>query len=303
MRSIQTYLTCAAVLSSKLVVQTEALEEQFPCSLNHSQEAVAFAEYAHCQPHSVLVPIPFPTNDLSIQRLHPSHVFMKRCLGLRGALCQPGTKEVVKVPVILEKCETNSEELCQRSCANIEMESHTSCVCGCPLQTKADCPPKKLIQDEDCSCQCEDQEGKEACLNHSNRTWDDDLCQCRCHTDLLRICPQGHVFDFFDTCSCVLWNEDILLQDMLTLGTEADENELKAAIAFSWELVVIMVLCCILFVLATITVLLLKRIALMSHKSYCKAQWPPHPDEGIASGNQSRRLSPIYVGLQHQSPY
>lgn len=108
---------------------------------------------------------------------------------------------------------------------------------------------------------------------------------------------------FFLNFSCVPWTEDILLQDLLSLETEADEVELKAALTISWELVIIMVLCCILFVLATVTVLLLKRISLMSHKSYYKAQWPPHHDETITSGNQNRRLSPIYVGLQHHSPY
>ena len=109
-----------------------------------------------CHPRTTVVEIPFPTGDLSVVQVYPSHVNMTRCLGRkapntflqnlnylpywysiegdcagdRSLHCRPTQTEKSLIPISVRKCPINGGK-CRTYCSNRLVENHISCTCGC----------------------------------------------------------------------------------------------------------------------------------------------------------------------------
>lgn len=172
------------------------------CSTEQMRSILGGGE-APCQPRPTIVTLQEQNGGLQV--LAPSHVEVNRCSGscpLAHFSCLPNTVKQVSVPVVLSP-NTLTHGRTSAMCDTVQVEEHTSCLCGCPVSPK-DCPSqdKHYFLPYECRCACKQEKGRGSCLSRG-WTWDPSSCSCRCPGSPYPVCPSGYVFDYEKSCSCI----------------------------------------------------------------------------------------------------
>jgi len=190
------------VSCSRSFESNESTEE---CSRSHILSAVNNS--FHCQPMLKVIKLDIPGNG-SFTQMTPRFISAMRC----GGGCHSGFHSCTsqstlarKVPVLLSSCGLDVG-LCEKSCASLEVEEHTSCICGCPLEAQNErCGPRQQFSKKKCQCECKEEKEYSLCRDQG-RIWDAEKCICRCPRQAVRPCSTGLTFDMA-TCSCISQEE------------------------------------------------------------------------------------------------
>ncbi|XP_047518075.1 balbiani ring protein 3-like isoform X1 [Pieris napi] len=114
----------------------------------------------------------------SFLQVTPSHVWVKRCVGLcsygpTGSQCTPTKTRKEHIPVRIFDLKTKRE-----SCSTYEMVVHESC--GCCVSGAKECSAPKIFNPRKCSCQCPNMNERRNCLKkrNMNMKWNRSKCTC-----------------------------------------------------------------------------------------------------------------------------
>ncbi len=90
------------------------------------------------------------------------------------------------------------------TCAELEVEEHSACTCGCRV-SESDCGHNQYFSANVCRCECTDREAIATCFleddGRGEKVWDPINCRCRC-TESYRECSSGYIYDQTNTCRC-----------------------------------------------------------------------------------------------------
>lgn len=151
---------------------------------------------ASCRARKQLVPLPpGPPDVLRFPRL----VELERCHGAcqyDALLCRPTRTEPVVVQVVSVNV-SSGKPVAQ--CAEVEMEKHVKCRCGCRVQ-RSHCSEHQVYVASECACRCPGPKLTHQC-NGLNHVWDPLRCRCAC-IDGEQTCSSGYHFSS-ELCRCV----------------------------------------------------------------------------------------------------
>ncbi len=160
----------------------------------------------NCEPRPEVVALDLPSDDPDVVEVIPSHVVVPRCSGVchEGNLyhkCVPKSESRARqtFQVMFRKLPTSGSSS-GMECSTVEVETHSSCKCGCDLEASL-CSPKQKYDHHFCKCRCSDGNAKTECHKQRNRKfWDEHSCQCVCRPEEYRECTTGFIYDAIDSC-------------------------------------------------------------------------------------------------------
>jgi len=247
--------------ASDLVVLKSSYTAHRTCSQKHIKNSLK--SNIGCKPLTVVLELPWP-NNTAIQQMTPTHIEVRRCEGgchQTGHGCIALRRREKKVPVMFGKCGMNVGK-CEKECAHVTVEEHTECGCACELRREECDNETHNFRPELCTCECNDTPAKRECLNQG-RTWSEESCTCGCPLSLISECPEGFLYDFNTTCSCVA----VINTSQFTETEERLEEEVREIeMMLSWETIVIITLVSILILLSLISIILVIRLKTMRKK-------------------------------------
>jgi len=246
---------------SNLAVLTSSYTAHRTCSQQHIKDSLK--SNIGCKPMTVVLELPWP-NNTDIQQMTPTHIEVRRCEGgchQTGHGCAALRTQVKKVPVMFGKCGMNVGK-CEKECAHVTVEEHTECGCACELRREECASDTHNFRPELCTCECRDTRAKRECLDQG-RTWSEESCSCGCPLSMISECPEGFVYDYNTTCSCVAV---IQTEDFAETERRVEEEVKELGDILSWEMVIIIALVSILMLLSLITIILVIRLRTMRKK-------------------------------------
>jgi len=195
-------VTHPSILSS--VVQSRQSLNTMVSSETCSQEdkQLVWQSLPECQPRNTLVKIPLPKNP-NILQVVPSQVEVARCAGSCHSddglyqRCVAMGLLNTSVPVLYEELVDGGV---QEVCGVVEVETHTSCRCGCE---EVECSSLQVYDRRMCQCRCRDNGARGQCLVQYNKMWDPEQCQCQCRPEEWKECSTGFSYDGIYSCQCL----------------------------------------------------------------------------------------------------
>lgn len=153
-----------------------------------------------CRPRSTVLRLPDPEDAYS--HTTPSHVEVMRCSGSclhSYHRCIPAKTRTRREKVILAVRSAVAGPVAT-VCAEIEVEDHVECTCGCDV-TAGDCNARQVFLPAECRCGCPNIQERDRCIAQ-NWYWSPELCQCMCPNRPYPTCPTGYIFDHESACDC-----------------------------------------------------------------------------------------------------
>ncbi|XP_043509758.1 vascular endothelial growth factor A isoform X1 [Frieseomelitta varia] len=155
------------------------------------------AEQAVCKPSLKVVPT-YEPNDPSIF-FFPRCTRVNRCGGCCGnqlLSCEAKKTETQNFEIVVAKFMGDRFEYQGKQVVPIDVD--TKCECNCIIKP-SDCTPKQIYKPAECKCTCTNQDERQKCNEHEEKTWDSINCSCSCRNP--HECSTGWFYDQ-NTCRC-----------------------------------------------------------------------------------------------------
>lgn len=137
--------------------------------------------------------------------LAPTHLSLRRCSGScshSNSLhsCLPNMTTSREVDVVVSPM-SGVAGIQKSVCGKVTVEEHESCSCKCEM-TPGSCSSHQTFLPLECRCVCSNLEERVSCLDQA-KYWDNHLCLCLCPGRPYPTCPNGYIYDYLETCSCM----------------------------------------------------------------------------------------------------
>lgn len=126
----------------------------------------------------------------------PDFVSVQRC----GGVCNIGQPQHKCVATSSVQKSISLMQVEDEKCIEVTVTEHVGCECSCREITCV--APSQVFDASRCDCVCTNTEDWRNCVRNG-RSWDQRNCRCLCPTGNTQ-CSTGYVFDWLNTCTCVL---------------------------------------------------------------------------------------------------